>query len=72
MKKIFVLVVSGAFFISCSTSKTVTQAPKKEVDVVKYMNTISESNLSKNLYVIASDEMEGRNTGEPGQKRAGL
>lgn len=60
----------GAFLVSCSSTKT-TQASKKLVDVSKYVKSISEANLSKNLYVIASDEMEGRNTGELGQKKAG-
>jgi hypothetical protein len=32
---------------------------------------IKAEDLKKNLYVIASDEMEGRDTGSPGQKRAG-
>ena len=27
--------------------------------------------LSKHLYIVAGDAMEGRNTGEPGQKKAG-
>ncbi len=35
------------------------------------IHQIQEADLKKNLYVIASDEMEGRDTGSPGQKKAG-
>lgn len=45
---------------------------KKNKDYIpEYMNTITAANLKKDLYVVASDEMEGRNTGEEGQKKAG-
>jgi len=40
-------------------------------DPTKYMNTIKADNLKTNLYVVASDEMEGRETGSKGQKKAG-
>ena len=73
MKKLLLLASAAAFLLSCSTKKVVVaNSSKKVVDVAKYMNTINEASLSKNLHVIASDEMEGRNTGEPGQKKAGL
>ena len=34
-------------------------------------STIKTEELKKNLYVIASNDMEGRDTGSPGQKKAG-
>lgn len=37
----------------------------------KYLETISASELKTHLYIVAGDEMEGRNTGESGQKKAG-
>ena len=37
----------------------------------KYVNQINTENLKKHLTIIASDEMEGRNTGSEGQKKAG-
>lgn len=52
--------VLSLFLVSCSSVKP-----------SKYIETISASNLKTNLYIIAGDEMEGRNTGEPGQKKAG-
>jgi len=36
-----------------------------------YQNTISEEDLKKHLGYIASDELEGRDTGSEGQKKAG-
>lgn len=37
----------------------------------KYMETITAEELKTHLYIVAGDDMEGRNTGEPGQKKAG-
>lgn len=36
----------------------------------KFASGITEADLKTHLYIIASDEFEGRNTGEPGQKLA--
>lgn len=41
-----------------------------QVDVMDYANTITLDELKEQLYFYASDEMEGRNTGSPGQKKA--
>lgn len=35
------------------------------------LKSISADNLKRDLYIIASDEMQGRDTGSPGQKKAG-
>lgn len=56
------------FFISCSTAKKTIDYDKIEA---KYVNQINTENLKKHLTIIASDEMEGRNTGSEGQKKAG-
>src|SRR6478609_11668073 len=40
-------------------------------DPTKFMNTITADKLKTRLYVVASDEMEGRDTGSKGQKKAG-
>ncbi|CAG5008164.1 hypothetical protein DYBT9275_04207 [Dyadobacter sp. CECT 9275] len=39
-------------------------------DAVKYANTITAEDLKKHLTIIASDSLEGRDTGSPGQKKA--
>jgi hypothetical protein len=49
-------------------------AQKKAVsndDPTKFMNTITAEKLKTRLYIVASDEMEGRDTGSKGQKKAG-
>lgn len=37
----------------------------------KYINTITSKDLIKHLTIVASDEMQGRETGSKGQKKAG-
>ncbi len=39
-------------------------------DPVPFAKTITEGELKEHLYIYASDEFEGRETGEPGQKMA--
>lgn len=54
--------------ISCSSSK---KTKKDNIDyAAKYASTITAEKLKSHLYIYASDEFEGRNTGEPGQKKA--
>lgn len=53
--------------LSCSTTKS---DPKKVVNPTVYGNTINASELKAMLYTYASDEFEGRETGQPGQKKA--
>jgi hypothetical protein len=52
-------------------SSTTAQNTTKVADVATFKNSITPAELSKHLYIVADDNMEGRNTGEPGQKRAG-
>lgn len=66
MKKIFFL-LSFASTLSCIAQKSNIAA----VSPVKYIKTITKTDLKKHLYIVASDEMEGRETGSLGQKKAG-
>ena len=72
MKKLFILVVLIAF-ASCGSSKD-TAVSKNENDntdyALKYASTITAKDLGNHLFTYASDEFEGRNTGESGQKKA--
>ncbi len=43
---------------------------QRNADAEKYANTINVEDLKKHLYILASDEYEGRETGKPGQKKA--
>ncbi|MEX6627498.1 M28 family metallopeptidase [Tenacibaculum salmonis] len=71
MKKIL-YVASAIAFIACGTTKeTVNIDAEKNVDYAeKFAKTITAKDLGKHLFIYASDEFEGRDTGEPGQKKA--
>lgn len=72
MKKILVPIAFFIIAVSCATKKV--SAPKTlstTKPALDYINTITSENLRKHLTIIASDEMEGRETGSEGQKKAG-
>ena len=69
MKKIAILLLIVSAF-SCKNTQSV--ASKDNSNPTKYMELISDENLKTMLYVVASDEMKGRETGSKGQKKAGL
>lgn len=54
---------------SGNTSQLPATASQSEA-AAKYAATITAADLSKHLHIIASDEYEGRDTGEKGQKMA--
>lgn len=55
--------------IGCNSSKKVSE--KAKVYTREYFaNTITPADLKKYVYTLASDEFEGRKTGEAGQKKA--
>jgi len=59
-------------FIYCGNSDVITD-PSNLVTgdiAIEYSKTITPEDLKTHLYIMASDEFEGRNTGEPGQKLA--
>ncbi|RTZ00388.1 M28 family peptidase [Flavobacterium sp. RSP49] len=68
MKKISLLSFMVLLTISCASQ----ESSVARVDPTKYMNTITASELKTHLYIVASDEMEGRETGSAGQKKAGM
>jgi Zn-dependent M28 family amino/carboxypeptidase len=66
MKKVFFL------FVFTITLTSFAQKKEANIDTTsKYINTITAEKLKTRLYVVASDEMEGRDTGSKGQKKAG-
>ncbi len=67
MKKICILFLLTVTLISCKTSKNTLS----KIDYNNYLNSIYSENLKTNLTIIASDEMQGRETGSEGQKQAG-
>ena len=58
---------------SCGSSKSTAQGKNNNTNVdqvVNYAETITAKDLGTHLFIYASDEFEGRNTGEIGQKKA--
>ncbi len=66
MKKILIVFVIFTTF-SCTIQKKVANND----DPTPFMNDITAEKLKTKLYIVASDEMEGRDTGSEGQKKAG-
>lgn len=66
MRKFLLFAAIGTIF-SCSVQK---DKAVSEANVETYGNSITVSELKDHLYTFASDEFQGRDTGEPGQKKA--
>lgn len=75
MKKLVLVFFIALLITNCGTSSksntaSVQMNEAKIVDPTKYASTITEEELKEMLYKYASDEFEGRETGEKGQKMA--
>ena len=70
MKKLILSASIIALLVSCSSSKNASNLDLNIDFSTKYAASITEKDLAKHLFIYASDEFEGRNTGEPGQKKA--
>ncbi|UNY97705.1 M28 family peptidase [Zhouia spongiae] len=74
MKRVLYLAI--ALSVSCNTAqKGINENASVQQDgsddpPVKFASSITEEELKTHLYIYASDEFEGRETGEPGQKKA--
>lgn len=72
MKKLAFVAIGLAF--ACNTAQKTVSEPTpmavKEVSPTTYALSITEAELKDHLYTYASDEFEGRETGQPGQKKA--
>lgn len=74
MEKLSFILI-GLLFACNSSQKTVaeqadTATTSVSADPLVYAVTITEKELKEHLYIYASDEFEGRETGKPGQKKA--
>jgi len=65
-----ILILITALTLSCANITKITEVNTSS-DVARYLKTITESELKQHLYIIASDSMQGRETGSVGQKKAG-
>ena len=69
MKKIFSLAIMFiAVFAFAQAPKTI--APGQNAIAMQYAETISQEDLKEDLSILASDALEGRETGKRGQKMA--
>ncbi len=66
MKK-FLSMITVSLCFGCAISQKIITSN----DAMPYVNSISQESLTTNLTIIAGDDMEGRETGAPGQKKAG-
>jgi hypothetical protein len=69
MKNCFLVLIFGLAGYQCTSQKNLT-AEDYEKALPKYYKTITAEDLKTHLYIFASDEFQGRDTGEPGQKKA--
>ncbi len=69
MKKILYF-ASTLAFMACGSSKEASNEDVNVDQAAKYAASITAKDLGNHLYKYASDEFEGRNTGEKGQKLA--
>ena len=75
MKKLSIFIVTALIVFSCGTSQKSGDATSsiekvQPANPSDYAATITAEELKEMLYVYASDEFQGRDTGEPGQKMA--
>ncbi|MBT8243873.1 MAG: M28 family peptidase [Winogradskyella sp.] len=72
MKRLFFVLCLSTVLLACGGGKTNTSIASKKstANPVDYAETITQEELKDMLYTYASDEFEGRNTGEKGQKMA--
>ena len=69
MKNLLSLFCILFLMTACSSSQN-QKVSKNSLTVVDYAKSITADELKDMLYTYASDEFEGRKTGEPGQKKA--
>ena len=73
MKKLLLLLGIAIVINSCNSYKNHNTTAVKNtvpVNVTEFASTITSAELKDMLYTYASDEFEGRETGQPGQKKA--
>ena len=66
MKKILFIIIVSTLFLRCATTKRSAGEIESQ-----YVKTITAGELKTHLTIVASDEMQGRETGSEGQKKAG-
>ena len=68
--KFTLVALLSVFAVSCGPAQNGNSTTSSSKTNVDYANSITAKDLSKHLYIIADDKMEGRMTGSAGQKMA--
>lgn len=69
MKKTSLLLLTILFTVQCTSQKVLTKSDYDKA-LPKYISSIKADELKIKLYKVASEEFEGRGTGQEGQKKA--
>lgn len=64
--KVVLVIASLVILIGCATTKKLST-----INLEKYIHSINSEELKEHLYIVASNDNEGRDTGSKGQKSAG-
>ena len=70
MKKILYISIASLALLSCSSQQNVIKTTSI-LNENNYINSITAEELKTHLTIVASDKMQGRETGSEGQKMAG-
>ncbi|QKX07171.1 M28 family peptidase [Aquimarina sp. TRL1] len=70
MKKVLIVLGVSLIYSCACTKKTKNTTSTDKGNASTYAATISSKELKEYLYTFAGDSYEGRDTGEPGQKKA--
>ncbi|ALO15926.1 Arginyl aminopeptidase [Salinivirga cyanobacteriivorans] len=65
MKRLFIKKIAPVIFITCISSFAFAQS-----EILPFVNSITKQHLIQHVYTLASDSLEGRNTGKHGQRIA--
>lgn len=73
MRKITISAFTLSLIFACSGVKKTSETISENKDAIpeKYIRTITQNELKNHIFTIASDQMQGRDTGSEGQKKAG-
>lgn len=69
MKQFFGLALIASLTLQCTSQQNFSKSDYDKA-LPKYINSITPQELRTHLFIFASDEFQGRNTGEEGQKKA--
>jgi Zn-dependent M28 family amino/carboxypeptidase len=70
MKK-YIFIITLLALSSCKTSQSSQNKGNNAFNLSNYINSITSAELQTHLTIVASDDMQGRETGSEGQKKAG-